>query len=60
LGILSVQAHYRNLSVGLKNDKEQIRVLEPWFDWALSTDCYAYDTCDVSTYNFTCGCCSLW
>ncbi|CAB1118874.1 unnamed protein product [Ectocarpus sp. CCAP 1310/34] len=39
------QAHARNLSVGLKNDRLQMEELEPWFDWALSTDCYDEEDC---------------
>ncbi|CAN0008697.1 unnamed protein product, partial [Ectocarpus fasciculatus] len=39
------QAHARNLSVGLKNDRLQMVELEPWFDWALSTDCYDEQDC---------------
>lgn len=42
------QAHARNLSVGLKNDRLQMEELEPWFDWALSTDCYDEEDCGVS------------
>ncbi|CAN0178030.1 unnamed protein product, partial [Ectocarpus sp. 8 AP-2014] len=38
-------AHARNLSVGLKNDRLQMEELEPWFDWALSTDCYDEKDC---------------
>eukprot|EP00903_Cladosiphon_okamuranus_P008300 g7986.t1 len=46
---IAEQAHARNLSVGLKNDKDQVEVLEPYFDWALSTDCYTYSDCGVYT-----------
>ncbi|CAM9696762.1 unnamed protein product, partial [Laminaria digitata] len=41
------QAHERNLSVALKNDALQVEELHPWFDWALSTDCYSEGTCDI-------------
>ncbi len=42
---LSVQAHARNLSIGLKNDVSQIALLEPSFDWALNEECYQFDEC---------------
>jgi hypothetical protein len=43
---LADQAHRRGLSVGLKNDLDQLEALEPWFDWALNEECVAYDECD--------------
>ena len=42
---LADEAHSRGLSVGLKNDVDQLRTLEPWFDWALNEECVAYDEC---------------
>lgn len=33
---VDIQAHTRNLSIGLKNDLEQLVVLEPFFDWAIN------------------------
>lgn len=39
-------AHERGLSVGLKNDVDQLEELLPWFDWALNEECAAYDECD--------------
>jgi hypothetical protein len=42
---LAQQAHARNLSVGLKNDLEQIPDLEPSFDWALNEECFQYQEC---------------
>lgn len=39
-------AHERGLSVGLKNDVDQLEDLLPWFDWALNEECAAYDECD--------------
>lgn len=39
-------AHERGLSVGLKNDLDQLEELLPWFDWALNEECSAYDECD--------------
>ena len=42
---LAQQAHARGLSVGLKNDGEQVADLLPYFDWALTEDCFAQDWC---------------
>jgi len=36
-------AHSKGLSIGLKNDVEQIEELEPYFDWALNEESYEYD-----------------
>lgn len=44
---LADEAHARGLSVGLKNDLDQVGSLEPWFDWALNESCAAYDECGV-------------
>jgi hypothetical protein len=44
---LAEQAHARGLSVGLKNDLDQIPDLVPYFDWALNEECFAYDECDL-------------
>jgi hypothetical protein len=38
-------AHTRGLSVGLKNDLDQLEDLVDWFDWALNEECHAYDEC---------------
>lgn len=43
---LAREAHARNLSVGLKNDVDQVAELEPHFDWALVEECMQYDECD--------------
>jgi hypothetical protein len=43
---LADAAHTRGLSVGLKNDLDQLEELEPWFDWALNEECASYDECD--------------
>lgn len=42
---LADAAHRRGLSVGLKNDLDQLEDLEPWFDWALNEECASYDEC---------------
>ena len=44
-GFLATQAHARNLSVGLKNDVDQVAALEPSFDWALNEECSKYNEC---------------
>jgi hypothetical protein len=38
-------AHTRGLSVGLKNDLDQITDLLPLFDWALDEQCFQYSEC---------------
>ncbi len=43
---LAEQAHKRGLSVGLKNDLDQIPALEPYFDWALNEECFYYGECE--------------
>lgn len=40
-------AHDRDLSVGLKNDMDQLSDLVDWFDWALNEECHAFDECDM-------------
>ncbi len=42
---LADAAHSRGLSVGLKNDLDQLEELEGWFDWALNEECATYDEC---------------
>lgn len=42
-------AHERGLSVGLKNDLDQVEVLEPYFDFAVNEQCHQYDECDLLT-----------
>lgn len=44
---LANEAHGRGLSIGLKNDLEQILELLPYFDWALNEQCFEYDECDL-------------
>ena len=46
---LSNEAHARNLSIGLKNDLEQIVDLVSYFDWALNEQCFEYDECELLT-----------
>jgi hypothetical protein len=35
----------RGLSIGLKNDVDQVRQLVDDFDWALNEECFEYDEC---------------
>jgi len=44
---LAEQAHQRGLSIGLKNDLEQVKDLLPFFDWALNEECFTYAECDL-------------
>jgi hypothetical protein len=44
---VAAAAHARGLSVGLKNDLDQARALQPDFDWALNEQCFQYHECDV-------------
>jgi hypothetical protein len=43
---LANEAHARGLSIGLKNDSEQVLDLLPYFDWALTEDCFEGDWCE--------------
>jgi endo-alpha-1,4-polygalactosaminidase (GH114 family) len=43
---LAKEAHDRGLSIGMKNTVEQVGVLEPVFDWALTEDCADQGWCD--------------
>ena len=43
---LARAAHARGLSIGLKNDLDQVAALEPEFDWALNEQCFQYPECD--------------
>ena len=40
------EAHVRGLSIGLKNDSDQIADLLPSFDWTVTEDCFAQGWCD--------------
>ena len=44
---IASQAHQRGLSVGLKNDLDQVADLQADFDWAINEQCYQYTECDV-------------
>ncbi|HEX2621846.1 MAG TPA: endo alpha-1,4 polygalactosaminidase [Phototrophicaceae bacterium] len=44
---LAAEAHNRDLSIGLKNDLDQIPDLVSNFDWALNEQCFQYQECDT-------------
>ena len=44
---LAAQAHERGLSIGLKNDMDQIPDLLEHFDWALNEQCFEYAECET-------------
>jgi hypothetical protein len=44
---LAGAAHARGLSIGLKNDLEQVPALEPQFDYAINEQCFQYGECDL-------------
>ena len=41
------EARKRGLSVGLKNDLNQIVELEPYFDFSVNEQCHEYNECDM-------------
>lgn len=43
------EVHKRNMSIGLKNDPEQVLELVDLYDWALLEDCYVWDFCNDYT-----------
>ena len=43
---LADQAHIRGLAIGLKNDPDQAAELEPFFDWALTEECFQQGWCE--------------
>jgi len=44
---LATEAHKRKLSIGLKNDLDQIKDLVDYFDFAVNEQCYKYNECDL-------------
>lgn len=42
---LANEAHERGLSIGLKNNDEQVKDLITYFDWALTEDCFVDKFC---------------
>lgn len=45
--VLANAAHEKGLSVGLKNDLDQIETLEDYYDFAVNEQCYEFDECDA-------------
>jgi endo-alpha-1,4-polygalactosaminidase (GH114 family) len=43
---LANEAHARGLSIGLKNDPDQVADLLPYFNWALTEDCFDQGWCE--------------
>jgi hypothetical protein len=44
---LAAEAHARGLSIGLKNDLNQIEDLLSDFDFAINEQCFQYDECEL-------------
>ncbi len=44
---MAQEAHARNLSIGLKNDLDQIEDLVAYYDWSLNEQCFQYDECEL-------------
>jgi hypothetical protein len=44
---LADEAHTHGLSIGLKNDLDQIPDLLPFFDWVLNEECFSYGECQL-------------
>jgi hypothetical protein len=49
---LATEAHARGLSIGLKNDTNQLKELVPYFDWALNEQCFQYGECSGYSSTF--------
>lgn len=43
---LAKEAHSRGLSIGMKNDPDQVVDLLSYYDWALTEDCFAEGWCE--------------
>ncbi len=43
---IAEESHKRGLSVALKNDPDQVALLEPFFDFSVSEECHLYNECD--------------
>ncbi|HXY75086.1 MAG TPA: endo alpha-1,4 polygalactosaminidase, partial [Dehalococcoidales bacterium] len=44
---IATTAHSKGLSVGLKNDVDQVTTLQPYFDWMLDEESYKYSEYDT-------------
>ncbi len=47
LNFLADEAHARGLSIGLKNNLDQVEQLVGMFDWALNEECLVWDECEA-------------
>ncbi|KTD36311.1 hypothetical protein Lnau_1295 [Legionella nautarum] len=47
--LLANMTHQAGLAVGLKNDLDQIELLEPYFDFAVNEQCFFYKECNQLT-----------
>ncbi len=47
--LIANEAHSRGLSIGLKNDLEQISELVDYYDFAVNEQCFEYQECDLLT-----------
>jgi hypothetical protein len=45
--MLAEEAHKRGLAIGLKNNLDQIKELEPHFDFAINEQCHQYKECSL-------------
>jgi hypothetical protein len=52
---LAQEAHAHGLSIGLKNNDEQVGDLLPFFDWALTEDCFSQEWCEAVAPFVTAG-----
>lgn len=43
---LAIEAHKRNLAIGLKNSPDQAKALEPYFDFSVVEQCHQYNECN--------------
>lgn len=44
--LIAIEAHNRNLSIGLKNDLDQIKELVHYYDFAVNEQCFEYSECE--------------
>ena len=44
---LANEAHQRGLSIGLKNDLDQVKQLVEYFDFAVNEQCFEYNECNL-------------
>jgi hypothetical protein len=52
---LAAAAHARGMSIGLKNDLDQIAALVPSYDFAVNEQCFEYGECDTLKPFITAG-----